>query len=411
MDIKQIKDWYDKMYLIYHNYRDSVVYRLDHIWYIGNKISDTTQHWLNTCKTPTEFIDKAMSTHMYAVMSPPDDDTEVINYNIDWQLNNQQKEGIGTNFEESKFVPDNVCVYRNDKRLSVNFLRCVFECGHIAKHISEISSVFEIGAGMGHLARLLKLTFNIKQYTIVDIPETLCFCYIFICKNFPEAKCLLMNDHDQDTDGYDFVFMPTVFLHKLQKKQFDLFVNTASMGEMNNEVIRHYMTFIQKRCLVKNLYTLNRFLNDDYNAYRINENEASVHYDDKWTIKQWELEPLFIRCPYVDSTHSRYVEIIASREEFPDKKIYAQKLLHEVKKQDWFRCPTLPRGQNCMRLLNPDLSMSGTLFKLWESIRLDPTPDNVQTMRMYLKLLNEKNNFDENPYYDRLLHHVKTINL
>jgi len=54
-------------------------------------------------------------------------------------------------------------------------------------------------------------------------------------------------------------------------------------------------------------------------------------------------------------------------------------------------------------ILASDLTMKGTLFALWESIRLDANPVNVSLMLKYLNILTRGKPFEEMFYYQDLL--------
>ena len=195
-------------------------------------------------------------------------------------------------------------------------------------------------------------------------------------------------------------------------QKFDLFINTASMGEMNNVVIRYWMDLIQNRLSVTYLYTLNRYLNTiirDEHQWRLDENECSVHYDARWSIMQWEVEPSFTRCPYVDTQVSRYVEIIAHRLDSVDTEACHQRaksLIENVKHEDWYRMPPTHPPVMTMRdnILVHDMKMKGTLFKLWDALRLYPTAEAAAMILQYLSTLlrYEGKEFEEVQFYEQL---------
>lgn len=282
--------------------------------------------------------------------------------------------------------------------------------------------IMELGGGCGHLAETLKLMIPHSTYIGIDLPESLFFAYVYLRTNFPESRVQFVTDPSQlwrDFDSFDFVFVPTIFAEELKDRQVDLFVNTASMGEMNNQSIRYWMDFIQNKIKVRYFYGLNRFLNPlsvggILTHDRLNENEASVLFDKNWDILKWELEPPFTRCPYEEpSVVARELEIIAERI-MPSQKLvsYAEatfrresrKLIDDIKDEDWFK--HLSKNKNmAMRsnVLCNDLTMTGTLFKLWESIRLDPNTTNVSMMLMYLSTLQRKDYPVEEWFYYRSL--------
>lgn len=95
----------------------------------------------------------------------------------------------------------------------------------------RIDHVLEIGAGFGRTAQaLIKLVENIKEYTIIDIPEVLSLSLGYLKKvltkeefsklNFVNALSLLKDRHD---------FRP-----------IDLVINIDSFQEMPEETIRYY---------------------------------------------------------------------------------------------------------------------------------------------------------------------------
>jgi hypothetical protein len=155
----------------------------------------------------------------------------------------------------------------------------------------------------------------------------------------------------------------------------------------------------------------------------LNENEASVLFDKRWDILHWEVESPHTRCPYEEpSTVTRNLEVIAERLTVTKKLLnYSEKtyqtesrnLLKDIFDEDWFRY-SRRNGHQAMRfnVLSNDLTMTGTLFKLWESIRLDTNETNVTMMLMYLKtLMRPDYPFEEWFYYQDLLKKITGHNL
>jgi hypothetical protein len=91
--------------------------------------------------------------------------------------------------------------------------------------------------------------------------------------------------------------------------------------------------------------------------------------------------------------------------------------MDSVAGQDWFTRPTVRaqrirtdaaaswpmHGTRASVQLTPDLTMSGTLFALWESIRLHPNATNVRLMLRYLDTLTGRWPFEEMYFYEDLL--------
>lgn len=367
-----------------------------------------------------ELVQRAQRTLMFSVnVQEP-----VKERAIDWLLAEQRSRGIDlfslrSEVQESEYSFAGNNVERRGRRLTPDFLRTV-NIGLRAAEFLDLDrrkiDVVELGGGLGHLARTLRLLGYTRSHVIVDLPETLVFSYCFLSLNFPQARLRLVEDEASAralaAGDYDFAFVPALLADAVACRPYDLFVNIASMGEMRNEVIRDWMRWIQERLQVRSLYTLNRYLNTidpRCHQWRWEENECSVHYDPRWQIQQWELEPGFTRCPYVDTIIARYVEIAAVRLpsiEDADRVQAAADLLQKVRDQDW--CQTtgdsarMTRGEH---VLAHDLGLNGTLFPLWDAVRLRPTAEAVAILLRYIETLLRRDDlvFEEERYYEDLL--------
>ncbi len=366
-----------------------------------------------------DVIHNAQKTFMFSVNSSE----QIKERAVDWLLTEQHSRDVDISTfpksvqESSHSFPDNN-VLRGGRILTPDFLRTVNIGVEIQRSLQlrdRKVRIVELGGGLGHLARTLRLMGVSCSHLIIDLPETLVFSYGFLKSNFPDSRFLLIDNYTQVSEiqagSYDFAFLPVSCADFLREGMFDLFVNTASMGEMRNEVIRHWMSFIQTRIRPRYLITLNRYLNTidpAIHGWRLDENECSVHYDQLWRIMKWELEPSFTRCPYLDPLIARYVLIIAERlQEKSTEECIAksQALIEEVKFQDWWRL-SHQAGDMTMRenVLVNDMTVSGTLFKLWESIRLCPSAEVVAMLLVYLDTLLrcEHREFEEVKYYQEL---------
>jgi putative sugar O-methyltransferase len=377
------------------------------------------QQYIMDSKDAEEIVHRAQQTFFFSVNVIDSEKNDA----VDWLLQEQQSRGLNLFslpevIQESQWsFPEND-VRRSGRRLTPDFLRTVNISSQISTHVKARQgvalTVLELGAGLGHLARTLRLLGISQRHVIVDIPETLVFSYCFLTLNFPEARCIMATDASQVeqalTDHVDFLFVPNFLAQVLADTSIDLFVNTASLGEMRNETIRHWMTWLQTSINPKYLFTLNRYfntMNPAIHTSRWDENECSLIYDDRWDMINWELSPPYTSCPYIDPLVARYVEIIACR--LPtaetDNEEKAKCLLDQVARQDWYRFrdqdPVMTMRDND---LTPDLTMRGTLFSLWESLRLAPSVRGAAMMVRYMRTLLHSDNkeFEEESFYRRL---------
>jgi hypothetical protein len=368
---------------------------------------------------PRAVVQRAQQTFMFSVnVALP-----IKERAIDWLLNEQRLRGVDicdlpSKIRESEFSYPENNVERGGRNLTPDFLRTVnigFQIARYFKQPSQGFDVLELGGGLGHLARTMKLLGHTRSHLIVDLPETLVFSYCFLSLNFPAARMLLVDDEHSAqaiaSDHYDFAFVPGMFAKTIAERPYGLFVNTASLGEMPNQTIRYWMDFIQNSLDVRYIYTLNRYLNTidpSRHGWRWEENECSVHYDRRWAILQWELEPPFTRCPYVDTIIARYVEIAGERLETVDEAACgsrAKELLRSVQEEDWYSIKgdsaIMTRGDH---ILAHDLGMNGTLFKLWTLLRLQPSAEGIATLLRYLDTLlaREDRVFEEERFYQNM---------
>jgi len=122
---------------------------------------------------------------------------------------------------------------------------------------------------------------------------------------------------------------------------------------------------------------------------------------------KWDLEPVWFRCPYVVPIAGRHLEITASRVEPwepPAAAAHSRQLLERVKQQDWFRCPDRPKYMSvAQNVFVTDVTMTGTLFQLWDAVRLNPTASGVYVLLRYLDtIIHDDLQFEERPFYERL---------
>jgi hypothetical protein len=368
---------------------------------------------------PKELVHRSQQTFMFSVnVAAPIKERAVA-----WLLAEQRSRGVDifslpAEIQESAYSYPGNNVDCQGRRLTPDFIRTVnigHQIGRYFKPGRWGFDILELGGGLGHLARTMKLLGHTCSHVILDLPETLVFSFCFLSLNFPRARMLLVEDDESAraiaAGGYDFAFVPSLFAEAATARPYDLFVNTASLGEMPNKTIRYWMDFIQNRLDVRYLYTLNRYLNTidpSRHAWRWEENECSVHYDRRWEMLKWEVEPGFTRCPYVDTVIARYVEIAAARLRTVDDAgcvKHAAELLQLVQEEDWYNVKgdsaKMTRGDH---ILAHDLGLEGTLFKLWNVLRLQPSADAAATMLRYLETLlaREDRVFEEGHYYEDL---------
>ncbi len=346
---------------------------------------------INTCETPEEVIEELRKTDMYAIRIH---DQKTFELMMEWYGNTF---GVDDKVRELCKTP--------------NLWKMYLYCKHLAENCMTARSIVELGGGNGQFAYMARKTLLNSLHIDIDIPESLYMAYVCTRHQFPEAKCQWLISGYLTRNDIEFIFVPVGLEHYIGGLDFDLFVNTASMGELPNENIRYWMDFVQNRINVEYFYGFNRFLNTihgnevkGFSATRKEENEASVLFDDNWRVIKWEVEPLMARCPYEDPKIARYLEIILERTPIGYKEGLLENFLDDIKMEDWWRYRGVDSlGTHRSNQLVNDYTMGGTLFKLWNAIRLG----NKEAVPMILEYFNHIKHsnlsFEEEFYYKKLL--------
>jgi hypothetical protein len=328
---------------------------------------------------------------------------------------------------ESDYMRPDIVSSIAGRKFSPDFFRYLHVCLRASSLVSGCSGrarIVELGGGVGNLARLMNAFLPDSQYVVVDIPETLFFSYLYLSLNYPGAKILLVEDESQlaseTLDDFDFILAPTLFAERFCGRPVDLFVNTASLGEMKNSVIQYWMRYIESRLKPRFVYMMNRyvgFCQPERDEWRLDENQSSVLFGPCWEVLSWRIDPPHVRAPYYTKYHPRYLEVVARHvddvvegECVVRSNEICQRLVH----QDWFS-ESWPRpvkidelevaDANVQARLSCETGMDSPLFLLWESIRLHPNKQNVRMMLQYLEKISPGRGFliEEIPFYEQLL--------
>ena len=130
------------------------------------------------------------------------------------------------------------------------YLAHVFEIlNHTELDVNGEYLFVDLGAGNGNFIKLLLKTFPNSKAIIFDIPITLVFSSYYLIKNFPEKQIGLHSDIKEISCGleqYDIICLPHFRIEELPVNSVDLFLNTGSLSEMNENTALHYLSIIKK---------------------------------------------------------------------------------------------------------------------------------------------------------------------
>lgn len=402
-------------------------YRLNSFWQNENRLN--IESMLTSSSDTRALIRKAQLTNLYQINSTHPSQKLGVEYLHDVLLRQYGQEfRDAAAYADGEIAPPELTAQVAGRRFSLDVFRYISSALNIRQHIAPQRGgrFFELGAGLGGLARILCGMFEPSLYVICDIPHSIIFSWAFLSSVLPGYEIITIDDESQlpgvlkEGGSRRIVFVPTPFIDAVKGEEFDLFVNTASLGEMHVETIRFWYNFFQNRNSFKAVYFLNRYLNvyvpGIMNDWRLDENEASVHFDENWNIRSWALDPVFLKCPFVFTHHSRMVEIIAERDQ--PKPAFSG----EDEALDWIDALDVFSGE--FPLSNPILrfqavnnsthfGMGGPLHRIWDAVRMFPRSERLIDRLIRLLALyrgQEEWRFEEEPYYLSLYHRLKTKN-
>ena len=140
----------------------------------------------------------------------------------------------------------------NGKKYTMNFLAYYIRYCFAHKHISfkgdEI--VVELGSGSGHQIELLKKLYPSLTILCFDLPAQIHLCETYLSEALGEDNIVGTNTTLQWTDLTEIKkgcvhFMGNWQLPLVKEKQFDVFWNAASFGEMEPSVVENYLRYIK----------------------------------------------------------------------------------------------------------------------------------------------------------------------
>lgn len=208
-----------------------------------------------------------------------------------------------------------------DNLFSANFVKNVVSAYEIGKKFSSISGkdggldVCEIGAGFGSTAYMLHEMLNIRSYTLIDLPENLYLSSLYLPLCMPNKSHGLVSQHEQQSlsCSEDLNFCIPNLIDTLEKTDFDLVINVASMGEMPLATAQAYSDWVATHLKPDGLfYFVNRQGVGDTNGARCFTDYKLDQFDIKSIVPR--------RLPSRPANAIHYEVVAAGRK--PDKPIH-----------------------------------------------------------------------------------------
>ncbi len=338
-----------------------------------------------------EKLFKIQRTELFAINSTSKEE-RLLSADEYWKLIGKVVES-NYSFGESPFYSGELTFLHHDRAVSLDFYK---KC-YLANLCGQCDTILEIGAGFGQVARIALLAGQCRKYIIVDLAETLFFSKVFLENSLPDFTIVLAKSVADFDKQCDVLLIPnTLYTKFIIPNSVDVFLNSSSLGEMDNSTSTAYIKWIEQSP-IKKIVLLNRLLNT-YNprveAFRQNECGWYFALNNLWRVERWELEPTFTRIGYEQCMHHRELLFVASKTEIPQIPSVAWST-----GQRWLTNYSELASTKRNNILFPNEMI---LFELLEAVRLDPIPKHVDALLRYLKCLGMKYPFEEEAYLFKL---------
>lgn len=137
--------------------------------------------------------------------------------------------------------------------------------------------ILDIGGGYGSLANKLARVFPDAKISLIDTPEANLLQAFYLSSNYSRGQ---VGYHDNELFDRKFSIVPISSFNQLFSYSWDLIINSASMQEMEPNVVSDYFNFIHKSIKTGGIfYNLNSFV---AGASGLPYHIARSPYDDRW---------------------------------------------------------------------------------------------------------------------------------
>ncbi len=189
-----------------------------------------------------------------------------------------------------------VCGYdvaRKQNRLLIfDEVKQIIICNILSRHdvLKQSNIIVVIGDGYGFMTCLLRLVAPQAKIICVNLGKMLLFDLLYASKVFPHTKMFLLQNngnYSKTLEQYSMIFMEAEKYEMLLGREVDLFINIASMQEMNPDIIKTYFDIIRSSTGKRYFYSCNReekVLPDGtvvrFNEYPWDSNKDEVIFDE-----------------------------------------------------------------------------------------------------------------------------------
>jgi hypothetical protein len=182
-----------------------------------------------------------------------------------------------------------------------DLMRMALTVDFLEKNLDSLNfkTIAIIGDGYGRLGCILKLKYPNCNIISINLGKTLLFDYFYSYKVFPKLQHKLVHSNKDFVSDFNYVEAER---YRSLSIESDLFINIASMQEMNYEQINDYFSLVKNQTKPTIFYCCNRLLKSlpdgsqiIFNNYPWSGLEIIVDELCQWHQKFPSIKPPFVR--------------------------------------------------------------------------------------------------------------------
>ena len=138
------------------------------------------------------------------------------------------------------------------KPFNGNIKKYIFQYKFLFPYLDkDMKNFLEVGGGYGGMSELIFHNFDVENYFIIDIPETLCLTSYYLSHVTDLNVLLIENERDIDeisNKKKNVILIPANIYENLDLENFkiDFFINSNSFAEIGEDFVKRYLKFFVK---------------------------------------------------------------------------------------------------------------------------------------------------------------------
>jgi putative sugar O-methyltransferase len=140
---------------------------------------------------------------------------------------------------KNREIGNPITINYNNEEICLDYIQAVYELGFINKNENirlDRCRILEIGAGYGRTCHTILSNHDVEAYYVIDLENCLRLSEIYLKQVLEPERFVKIK------------FIPVTNFNVLQDVRFDLCINVDSFAEMDAEIVKLYLNYIDLHC-------------------------------------------------------------------------------------------------------------------------------------------------------------------